>query len=249
MDAMMEQYKQQYISQIGMLLDDFVEAWATGSQKKVDIATIKLEVQGIGVTYDLSEEEYETMIADAGEAETFGEVKGDLSDDFTSGTFTKTVKFTNKEFTFKLDFSSDMATYTNAAFTVTEGDAEAAAQAGTEGDADSEATKSEDGSFLKAGLNTLMGMGVVFAVLIFISFIISLFKLFGKIGNKSDKKAEAVASDVAPAPVAEPVSDNSEEIAAVIAAAIAAYEEDEEGAYDAPADGLYVRSIKKRGFC
>lgn len=93
----------------------------------------------------------------------------------------------------------------------------------------------------KAGMNTLIGMGTVFAVLILISLIISCFTLVSKF-EKKQQKTEA------PAPAADPVveqiaakeelSDDTE-LVAVIAAAIAAYE----GA--ASTDGFVVRSIRK----
>ena len=52
----------------------------------------------------------------------------------------------------------------------------------------------------KAALNTLMGMGTVFIVLIFISLLISCFKYISVFENK--KKAAAPAAPAAPAPVA-----------------------------------------------
>lgn len=90
----------------------------------------------------------------------------------------------------------------------------------------------------KAGLNTLMGMGTVFLVLIFISFLISLFKYIHEWEEKS-KKNNAPAP-AAPAPVAaeeEELVDDLE-LVAVITAAIAASE-------NTSADGLVVRSIKR----
>ena len=54
----------------------------------------------------------------------------------------------------------------------------------------------------KAALNTLMGMGTVFLVLIFISLIISSFKKVNEIeANVKAKKAGAEAPAAAPAPV------------------------------------------------
>ena len=95
----------------------------------------------------------------------------------------------------------------------------------------------------KAGLNTVLGMGTVFVVLIFISFIISLFKFIPAIQNKFSKKPQAEtkkeASAAAPAPVeVVPATDDSELIA-VISAAIAASE-------GTSTDGFVVRSIKRR---
>ena len=95
----------------------------------------------------------------------------------------------------------------------------------------------------KAALNTLMGMGTVFLVLILISLIIYAFKLIPVIqkmfsGTKEEEtKKEPVA--VAPAaPVTEQLTDDLE-LVAVITAAIAASE-------GTPAEGLVVRSIRRR---
>lgn len=93
----------------------------------------------------------------------------------------------------------------------------------------------------KAGMNTLIGMGTVFAVLILISLIISCFTFISKF--EKQKKQEAPAP-VAATPVVEQTAANEElsddtELVAVIAAAIAAYE----GA--ASTDGFVVRSIRK----
>lgn len=92
----------------------------------------------------------------------------------------------------------------------------------------------------KALLNTLIGMGTVFVVLIFISFIISLLKHVNKIGAKKEEPTEQ--PQPAPAPVVVEEEDEEEvddlELVAVITAAIAASE-------NTPADGLVVRSIRK----
>lgn len=97
-----------------------------------------------------------------------------------------------------------------------------------------------------AGINTLMGMGTVFAVLIFISLIIGCFSFIPKImessANKKTKKTEVVSSETSAAgEVMEEVKttvDNSELIA-VIAAAIAASE-------NTSTDSFVVRSIRRR---
>lgn len=96
----------------------------------------------------------------------------------------------------------------------------------------------------KAGINTIMSMAIVFAVLIFISLIISCFKLIGVAQNRMAQKKSAQV-EVAPVPVA--VADAAEgnlvddlELVAVITAAIAAATETES------ADGLVVRSIVRR---
>ncbi|WP_167531154.1 OadG family transporter subunit [Butyrivibrio proteoclasticus] len=94
-----------------------------------------------------------------------------------------------------------------------------------------------------AGLNTLLGMGMAFTILILISLIISLFPmLFG--GNKkkkeSDKEITQKAMDNTINQIAEQEDLSSDaELVAVIAAAIAAYEG------SAGTDGFRVRSIRK----
>lgn len=103
--------------------------------------------------------------------------------------------------------------------------------------------KSMGQSMKEAGLNTLMGMGIVFAVLILISFVISLFKLV----NRPEKKKEGSASAVkAPEPVVEESEDVTDdcEIVAVITAAIMALMS--EAGEEVPEDGLVVRSIRRR---
>ena len=107
----------------------------------------------------------------------------------------------------------------------------------------------------KAALNTLMGMGTVFLVLIFISLIISGFKKVNEIeANVKAKKAGAEAPAAAPAPVqtaapaaapartAAPAAGNAAndgELVAVITAAIAA-------ATGVPADSVNIRSITRK---
>ena len=97
----------------------------------------------------------------------------------------------------------------------------------------------------KAGMNTLIGLGTVFIVLLFLTFIISQIHWIPDILNRKKKTSEAPAPAPAPAPVAAPVAEEIEEtddleLIAVISAAIAASEQ-------APADGFVVRSIRRRG--
>lgn len=95
----------------------------------------------------------------------------------------------------------------------------------------------------KAAMNTLMGMGTVFVVLILISLVISCFKIFPYLESK--KKGEAAVAPApavaAPVPAAEPQGARADdlELAAVIAAAIAA-------ATGTATDDFVVRSIKRR---
>ena len=110
----------------------------------------------------------------------------------------------------------------------------------------------------KAGLNTLLGMGTVFIVLILLSFVISCFGFINKAQTAAEeKKREALraeearldkpaAAEAAPAE-APSYEDNDDELAAVISAAIAAYEAEKGGAITPEqSGGYYVRSIRRR---
>lgn len=97
---------------------------------------------------------------------------------------------------------------------------------------------------VRATLNTLIGMGTVFIVLILISMIIACMGLIPKLQAKFSGKEEAPAKPakqaapvVQPAAVAEELVDDTE-LVAVIAAAIAAYE-------GTSVEGFRVRSIKR----
>ena len=99
----------------------------------------------------------------------------------------------------------------------------------------------------KAFLNTLLGMGTVFVVLILISLIIECFgfipkiqAMFSKKSVKEDGKKSAVDNTIAQIIEKEDLSDDLE-LVAVISAAIAA----SEGA--SSADGFVVRSIRRAG--
>lgn len=96
----------------------------------------------------------------------------------------------------------------------------------------------------KAGTNTLIGMGTVFIVLIFMSFVISAFGLIPKLFAKKEQ-AEAPKEVKIPTPAAVPVEIEEDvsddlELVAVITAAIAAAE-------GTSTDGVVIRSIKRAG--
>ena len=100
-------------------------------------------------------------------------------------------------------------------------------------------------NMIKAALNTLMGMGTVFIVLIFISWLISCFKYIRQFeDNMKKKKTPAPVPEVSRASAAPAASESVEaltddlELVAVITAAIAA-------STGASADGLVVRSIRR----
>ena len=232
--------QEQLVNSYSGLIDEFADAWFTGEFKKVDTYLLKSEIMysmyGGSLTFEYgdAEDAYQKLVSEAGAYVGDGDATGKLSDDKTCATVSKVIKCEKKEMLFTVSHNMNDG---SVVFTVSAADAA--------GDTDS-AESAESGDFAKAGLNTFLGMGTVFIVLIFISFIISLFVLFEKIGKKPAGQEETKAEPVA-APVAE-TADNDDEIAVVIAAAIAAYEADAD-VYDVPADGLYVRSIKKRGFC
>lgn len=94
----------------------------------------------------------------------------------------------------------------------------------------------------KAGLNTLLGMGTVFVVLIFLAFLISLMKYIPVVMDMFTKKekdvvkAESVNNE---AVMAETEVSDDLELIAVITAAIVAQE-------GTSTDGFVVRSIRRR---
>lgn len=93
----------------------------------------------------------------------------------------------------------------------------------------------------KAGLNTLLGMGTVFAVLIFLAFLIGLMKYIPMIQEMFSKKKNQAVQETKPVVVEEPVVEETDdlELIAVITAAIAAQE-------GTSTDGFVVRSIRRR---
>ncbi len=101
----------------------------------------------------------------------------------------------------------------------------------------------------KAALNTVMGMGTVFVVLILISLIISCFGLIpkmqaafaGKNAKAEEEKKEAVDNAISQIEEREEELADDLELVAVISAAIAA----SEGA--AGTDGFVVRSVRRIG--
>ncbi len=102
------------------------------------------------------------------------------------------------------------------------------------------------GLMKKAALNTLIGMGTVFAVLVFLVFVISAFNIFPYLQKRKDaNKIASKGVDNAVNQISENEqlllnNDNDdEELVAVIAAAVAAYEG------SASTDGFIVRSIRR----
>ena len=91
----------------------------------------------------------------------------------------------------------------------------------------------------KAALNTVLGMGTVFIILIFISFLISLFKYISIFENKIKAKQTPVIETKENNTVSEPENlEDDLELVAVITAAIAEFS-------NTDASNLIVRSIKR----
>ena len=92
---------------------------------------------------------------------------------------------------------------------------------------------------VRAGMNTLMGMGTVFVVLIFIAFLISRFKYISQLENwfrnRKTKNEQAVTETVA-----EEIDETDDlALVAVITAALAA-------SLETSPDKLIVRSIRRK---
>lgn len=104
-------------------------------------------------------------------------------------------------------------------------------------------------AWAEAGKVTLLGLGMIFAVLALLWLVLAVFKvLFVKNGAKKPaetKVEKAPAADPVPAQVAAPSDD--EALIAVITAAIAAYRASEEGMDSAQAGGFRVVSFKRAG--
>ncbi len=104
----------------------------------------------------------------------------------------------------------------------------------------------------KAALNTVLGMGTTFVILIFLSIIISLFQYIPSLQakfEKSKKGASDPAVDKTINQIIEKEEQNEEleggELIAVITAAVAAYEASS-GTASPSGDGFVVRSIRRR---
>lgn len=92
----------------------------------------------------------------------------------------------------------------------------------------------------RAALNTVMGLGTVFIMLVFLSFVIYLFKFVPALveGKKKEAPEAPVAAPVVPTVPAVETQTDDTELVAVISAAIAAAE-------GTSTDGFVVRSIRK----
>ena len=155
---------------------------------------------------------------DAGAYQSMGEQKVDIKD--TTVTITSDVQFEKHTVSVVLTLDMKQGVYTDMSFNIDYTLAEKMEQ---------------------AGLNTLMGLGIVFCMLAFLSFLISQFKRISGLEAKMNKQPEAPKAPAAPVVPAEEEEElaGDEELVAVIAAAVAAYEG------SASTDGFVVRSIRK----
>lgn len=207
-------------------MQEWMQLWLAGDMDALNDNNEQYASYGMPVTYDVSEEEYKELVEKAGEFKEYSEPQLTTGDDgLITVTQSAVCSERNVDFTFMWNESTGEITWVT----------------------DVESTPLE--TFVKACLNTVMGMGTVFVVLIFISFVISLFVLFSRDKKKKETASEIPVNNV---PAAEDKDINAEtyasddELIAVISAAVAAYEADEGADYEVPADGLFVRSIKKR---
>ena len=103
-------------------------------------------------------------------------------------------------------------------------------------------------AWAEAGKVTLLGLGMVFAVLALLWLVLSVFKLLF-VKNTAKKPAQKIekapAAEAEPAPAAATTDDDA--LIAVITAAITAYRSSEEGMNSAEANGFRVVSFKRAG--
>lgn len=92
-----------------------------------------------------------------------------------------------------------------------------------------------------AGINTVLSIAIVFIVLIFIAFIISLMKYIPRLFGLDKEETPAVETvPVTPAVEVEDVTDETELVAVITAAIMASM------GSEVPEDGLVISSIKRR---
>ncbi len=177
-------------------------------------------------------EEWVEAVDTMGEYQSMGEAETAVDDEAETVTVTIPAVFEGEEatLTFVYDYNADYDQMTPTYMTVAEKETVA-------------------GNLQEAGINTIVGIVVVFVVLIFLVFVISLFRFVG-----GEEKKEAAKSEPAPAPAAAPAPapapaqaalaaqqslPEDVELAIVLATAIAAAEE------ETSTDGYVVRSIRK----
>lgn len=203
------------------LMDDWYYLW---NDTDFELQRAQSEIKGgIGEDYTLLCEEWAALKKEVGEADRI--IKYELKEDESGNIhITAIAKYEKGALKFSINFNQDLVMLdyypTIKKYEMTE----------------------EKASLTKAGVNTIMSITIVFLVLVFIAFIISLLKyvprLFGL--EKKEEKKEDKVPEVPASAVEEDVADDTE-LVAVITAAIMASMGDQ-----APADGLRISSIKRR---
>ncbi len=175
------------------------------------------------------------MEAIASGIEQFAELKDELGEYQEAGEFAMETSDDDSLHT-ELDFTCEGGAYTltidyDSSLSVTQISVESAKGSASIGE-----------QLKEAGLNTVLGLVVVFAVLLFISFLISLFRFLPKSKAKQEQEIFPEQPVEIPAAAEEPACQAAEdtELVAVISAAVAAAMGTSEG------DGYVVRSIRKR---
>lgn len=209
-------------------MQEWMNTWFAGDLDAMKSYNDQYAQSGLAVKYDVDKDKYTEAVKKAGTFKKFE--KPELTEDGDVITVKQTAVCEKKNvvFVFVYNVTESSVTWT----------------------ADVEASLGD--LIVRALLNTLMGMGTVFLVLIFISFVIAMFTLPSYFRKRKESKegvlpetpAEVESVEV----ISEVTAEDDDELVAVISAAVAAYEAEAGDDYEVPEDGLYVRSIKKRGF-
>ena len=174
----------------------------------------------------LSEEDKKDYEAWAKLQQSSGEYQSIIEENFTEadGTVTATmlVSYENKKLTFTFSFTGEQVDVDVEEYV--------------------EVQVSLGERMKDAGINTILSIAIVFIVLIFIAFIISLMKYIPKLFGLDKKEEVPVVATVPTTPVVEEedVTDDTELVAVITAAIMASMEN------EAPEDGLVISSIKRR---
>ena len=198
-----------------------VQQITTVSEADIDNALSSISEKSDAVNYNFYSS-WKEAVADEGDFQGFGDFT--MTEPNKTMVMEQTLNYTNRDlsFTVVFDTTTDTPELTSMTF---------------------DKVYSLGEKMGKAGMNTLMGMGTVFVILILISIIIYAFRIIPYLQNKKKNAADATAAKEDK--VVEQIAQKEElvqddlELVAVISAAIAA-------ATGSSTDGFVVRSIKRR---
>ena len=219
----LEQYANFIVENFSMMSDDDFDNFADMSDLELDLTLLSSGLPADGEDFLTMIDAWKAGLEECGDFISTGEYNMEVTND--GPILSVPAEFTNRSSTLEFQFDEEMNL---TSLTVS-------------------ADYSTGEILQKAGLNTILGMGTVFVVLIFLSFVIWLLKFIPVLEKKFKKtpetKAEVESAQAAPVNVPEPeetqdVSDDSE-LVAVIAAAVAASQ-------GTSTDGFIVRSIRRR---